>query len=74
MSLPDIAMHAVHHDFDIRPIPEQVLYINEPDRTGDFCGRGISDLDDAQWLVKPKCDYFATIQSFVIICSFLFFI
>ena len=33
-------MKAEHHNLDIKPIPEQVLYINEPDITGMFCGSG----------------------------------
>lgn len=58
MVLPDIAMHATHHDLDIKPVPEQVLYINEPDIAGDFCGMGITGLDEAQRLVKvdEPCD------------------
>lgn len=52
MLTPDNSMYATHHDLDIKPIPEQVLYINEPGIAGDFCGMGISDLDDAQWLAK----------------------
>lgn len=52
MLTPDNSMHTTHHDLDIKPIPESVLYINEPGIAGDFCGREISDLDDAQWLVK----------------------
>jgi len=35
-------IHVNHHDLDIKPVPEQVLYINEPDITGDFCGGGYS--------------------------------
>ena len=34
--------HVNHHDLDIKPVPEQVLYINEPDIAGDFCGGGCS--------------------------------
>ncbi len=58
MLTPDNSMHTTHHDLDIKPIPEQVLYINEPGIAGDFCGKGISDLDDAQWLAKVNetCD------------------
>ena len=36
-------VHLNHHDLDIKPVPEQVLYINEPDITGDFCGGGNTD-------------------------------
>lgn len=52
------SVFAAHHDLDIKPIPEQVLFINEPGIAGDFCGMGLSDLDDAQWLVKvdDTCD------------------
>ena len=35
-------IHMNHHDLDIKPVPEQVLFINEPDITGDFCGGGYS--------------------------------
>jgi hypothetical protein len=58
MLKPNSATVATHHDLDIKPIPEQVLYINEPGIAGDFCGMGISDLDDAQWLAKvdDTCD------------------
>lgn len=52
MPTPDKSMFATHHDLDIKPVPAQVLYINEPGIAGDFCGMGLSDLDDAQWLSK----------------------
>ncbi len=47
-------MGVTHHDLDIKPIPEQVLYINEPHITGSFCGSGINDLNHAKQLFKTK--------------------
>lgn len=35
-------IHVNHLDLDIKPVPEQVLYINELDITGGFCGGGCS--------------------------------
>ena len=40
MLTPDNSMYATHHDLDIKPIPEQVLYINEPGIAGDFVAWG----------------------------------
>lgn len=48
--------NATHHDLDVKPIPEQVLYINEPHITGDFCGSSISDLHNAEQLFKKNHD------------------
>ena len=45
-----------HHDLDIKPVPEQVLYINEPNITGDFCGGGGSDQRYAGRAVVSKYD------------------
>ncbi len=49
MPTPDKSMLPLITTLDIKPVPAQVLYINEPG-TGDFCGMRLSDLDDAQWL------------------------
>ena len=43
---------AVHHDLDIKPVPAQVLYINEPDITGMFCGLGTIDSTGIDFLRK----------------------
>ena len=61
---------AVHHDLDIKPVPAQVLYINEPDITGMFCGLGTIgsldgdrffernyDGDNASWYAKQSPDH-----------------
>ena len=49
-------MHVMHHDLDIKPVPEQVLYINEPNITGDFCGGGSPDQRYAGRAVVSKYD------------------
>ena len=49
-------MYAMHHDLDVKPVPEQVLYINEPDITGDFCGRGSPDQRYAWRAVVSRYD------------------
>lgn len=45
---------AVHHDLDIKPVPAQVLYINEPDITGMFCGSGPEYMPDWERLYGAK--------------------
>ena len=47
---------AVHHNLDIKPTPEKVLYINEPDITGMFCGSGPEYLPDWEWLSAAETE------------------
>ena len=55
MALDD-RMKAVHHDLDIKPVPAQVLYINEPDITGMFCGLGTRDSPNGKRLLEKNDD------------------
>ena len=63
-------MKAEHHNLDIKPIPEQIIYINEPEITGMFCGLGTiylpngnrlfeknHDGDNASWYAKQSPDH-----------------
>ena len=63
-------MKTEHHNLDIKPVPEKVLYINEPDITGMFCGCGpeyipgwerlfekIHDGDNASWYADQSADH-----------------
>lgn len=47
-------MKAEHHNLDIKPIPEQVLFINEPEITGMFCGSGPEYLPDWERLYRAN--------------------
>jgi len=47
-------MKAEHHNLDIKPIPEQVLFINEPEITGMFCGCGPEYLPDWERLYRAN--------------------
>lgn len=47
-------MKAQHHNLAIKPIPEKVLYINEPDITGMFCGSGPEFMPDWEQLYRAN--------------------
>jgi hypothetical protein len=49
-------MKAEHHNLDIKPIPEKVLYINEPDITGVFCGNGLEYIPNWERLFEKSHD------------------
>ena len=49
-------MKTEHHNLDIKPIPEQVLYINEPEITGMFCGCGPEYMPNWERLFEKSHD------------------